>query len=474
LTTLPPALQNFGRNQTIQPVAYYEPRTEAEVLELLNRHRGEQIRVIGRLHSWSAAPGGEGVVFNLKHFTQVECRDGGTAVIGAGSQIKHVLAELARHDRTLPSVGLITEQTLVGAAATGTHGSGRHSLSHYIQSVRIARYDHSGAATIEQMDAGAELQAARCSLGCLGIILSVTVPTRNRYAIEEFLREYKTLEEVLQAETEFPLQQFYFTPWRWRYLAQHRREVPSGRSSLAWLFRIYWFLSIDLGLHLLILATLRLLGSFRAPQFLFRRIIPHTVIHGWKVIDDSAAALVMEHELFRHVEMELFVRRSHLPQALGDLQNVLIVTGTTRDPGPLDLTDAEREQLATLRRTYGHHYPICVRRVLPDDTLVSMAEGSGDDWYAISLITYARGRKREGFYRAMDFLAGLMARKYGARPHWGKYCPLPPRSLVDLYPRFAEFRALCDEKDPEGRFRNAWLRQVFEASSPDAKPTSNP
>ena len=45
------------------------------------------------------------------------------------------LAELAESKHTLPSLGLIDEQTVAGATATGTHGSGRNSLSHYVQAV---------------------------------------------------------------------------------------------------------------------------------------------------------------------------------------------------------------------------------------------------------------------------------------------------------------------------------------------------
>lgn len=464
-------LKNFGRNRELRPAAYYEPASEAEVLDILRRHRGDSIRVIGRLHSWSDAPGGDGVVLNLKHLNQIQLQSDTSVVVGAGAQVKHVLSTLKRQGRTLLSVGLITEQTLVGAASTGTHGSGRNSLSHAVQSARVARYDSAtGEPVIVDIDEGEALRAIRCSLGALGIILSVTVPSRACYGVEEFLKEYRNLDDVLQAETQYPLQQFFLTPWRWRFLAQHRREVPPGRSALAWLYRIHWYLSIDIALHLLIVGTLRTLGSFRVPQFLFRYVIPRSVIYGWKVTDDSASALVMEHELFRHLEMEVFVRRRHLAQALADLKNVLVVAGTRHEPGPMDLTDSERQQLDGLRKRYGHHYPICIRRVLPDDTLISMSEGADEDWYAISLITYARPHQRQGFFSVMEFLAALMARKFGARPHWGKYCPLSPTSLAALYPRFPQFRALCEAADHDGRFRNEWIRHLFGDGRVDRSP----
>jgi len=43
----------------------------------------------------------------------------------------------AMTDRTLPTLGVIKRQTISGAVSTGTHGSGRPSLSHFVTGVRI-------------------------------------------------------------------------------------------------------------------------------------------------------------------------------------------------------------------------------------------------------------------------------------------------------------------------------------------------
>lgn len=456
-------LQNFGRNLDLYPTAYYEPRTEREVLEILDRHRGENIRAIGSLHSWSAAPVGAGVVINLRYLNQVEIqcgRDAGWAAVGAGCQIKTLLGHLKQSGQTLPSVGLITEQTIAGAISTGTHGSGRHSLSHYVDAVRVARYDaETGMAVIEQIEGGDALRAARCSLGGLGIILNVRICCRSLYNVEEHWREYPTLDPILTAEQEFPLQQFFLVPWRWTFLAQHRRESSDPRSNMASVYRAYWFLTIDLGLHLLMLFAVRLVGSFSFVRFLYRHIIPRTVIRRWKVTDESSAMLVMEHELFRHIETELFVRSQDLPQALDYVRQVLVAAGDSSN----DTKSKPRfsDEFSPIRGRYCHHYPICVRRVLADDTLISMASGDKDVWYAISLISYARPIDRAGFQQVAGFLAETMVTKFGARPHWGKWCPLPARHLIALYPRFECFVDACEARDPTGAFRNPWLSDLF-------------
>ena len=169
---------NFGGNIRVHPQSMYTPASEQEVLEILDRHHGQRIRCVGRLHSWSRAVECNDVLLDLRRLNQVDPIADGESLLasaGAGCQIKHLLSELERlRNWTLPSLGLITEQTVAGAVSTGTHRSGKNSMSQYVVSVRIAHYDSaSGKATVTEISSGDALRAARCSLGCLGVILSV-------------------------------------------------------------------------------------------------------------------------------------------------------------------------------------------------------------------------------------------------------------------------------------------------------------
>ena len=462
-------VENFGGNQRFRPAAYCMPLDEAGVLEILTRHRGEKIRAIGSLHSWSEAPVAEGVLVDLRNMNsvRVEQRNGGYwATVEAGCQIKRLLAELDRHGVTLPSLGLITEQTVAGATATGTHGSGKNSLSHYLAEVRIATYDpQTGEAVIRTLQDGPDLRAARCSLGLLGIVVSVGLWCRPQYMIEEEFRLYPLLDEVLAAESEYPLQQFYVLPWLWKYLAQHRREVNAPRSRMAWLYRLYWYFGIDIGMHLVVLALVRVFGGAGAVQFYFRRIGLKLAIRRWRVVDKSQAILVMEHELFRHIEIELFVERPNLKASLDYVREIIETFAGNEDS--LKPTTRERlrevgmlDDIMSAIGSYTHHYVICIRRVLPDDTLISMASGTAEDWYAISLISYAKLNERAGVDRFSHFMAKSMARLFAARPHWGKVCPLDADELDSLYPKLPEFRAVCEAFDPNHVFRNAWTERV--------------
>ena len=76
------------------------------------------------------------------------------------------------------------------------------------------------------------------------------------------------------------------------------------------------------------------------------------------------------------------------------------------------------DALDGIQGTFSHHYPVCIRRVFADDTLISMSSGSENCWYSISFITCVR--PREAFYNLARFLAASMAKLFNARLHWGK------------------------------------------------------
>src|SRR5258708_14106738 len=63
---------NFGGNVRFTPRRYYTPQTESDVLEILDRHAGEQIRVVGSRHAWSEAIVSPDVIMDLRHLKHVE------------------------------------------------------------------------------------------------------------------------------------------------------------------------------------------------------------------------------------------------------------------------------------------------------------------------------------------------------------------------------------------------------------------
>lgn len=463
---------NFGGNQSWRSHCY-QPASEAEVLEILQRHAAGRIRPVGSGHSWSDIAVCDDVSLDMGKFNDVRLyeKEGNKLVrVGAGCRLQTLLDRLhAISDRTLPTLGAIKRQTISGAVSTGTHGSGMQSLSHFVLAVRFAGYDPgTGEPRIFEYREGDELRAARCGLGCTGVILSLDVLTVPKYKVEETVQRGASLEHVLSRYKECPLTQFALMPYAWEYLIFERKPLGASPSSLAergkaLLFRLYNTVWVDVFFHLTIKACL-MAGSSAVKAVL--TLAPSLLIKGVRRTDDAERILTLGHHYFRHEEMELFVPESHLAEAVDVLRYATeVFAGEQKAPSAemkakLD-AGALHEELLRNRGAYTHHYPCLIRRLLPEDALISMGSSIAEPLYSISVFTYSRPQARNDYYAFCDWLARCMNSLFGARLHWGKHFPLSARQVASAYPALEAFKHICRRTDPRGTFCNAYTARVL-------------
>ena len=104
---------------------------------------------------------------------------------------------------------------------------------------------------------------------------------------------------------------------------------------------------------------------------------------------------------------------------------------------------------------YPVSFPIELRFSAGDDALLSPAHGARDAPTSPSTCSRAwRSRRRSA--RSRRVMGG-----WGGRPHWGKRSFLAAAELAPRYPRWADFAAIRERLDPDGRFVNAWARQTL-------------
>ena len=253
-------LRNFGHNVYLEPVLLVVPADKNAVLACLAQHRGKKIRVLGSLHSWSEAAVADEVALDVRQLDDIslhtDAGDGHVYVeIGAGCTVDRVLDYLSRHGGyTLPIYGMVGKQTIGGAISTATHGSGRSSLSHYVTAVSVAAYDpETRTPRIFEWSDGDELRAARCGVGCMGVLLSIRMRVEPDYQIEERAQWFERLDEVLAEARDYPRSQFYLMPWSWKWYAQLRRPVPPEAARapglLTRLLRVFRLVVVDTGLN---------------------------------------------------------------------------------------------------------------------------------------------------------------------------------------------------------------------------------
>ena len=443
---------------------------------ILEKHLEGTVRIVGSNHSWSGIAADADITLDLSMLRSVEplvINGRHFARVGAGCRLEYLLKQLHRRtDRTLPTMSAVIKQTIAGAISTGTHGSGLQSLSHFVTRIRAVVFSaETGRPQIREFADGPEFLAARCGLGCMGVILSVDLPTVPKFKIAETVRLHNTLEGILRIYGDRPLTEFLWFPYGWNWIAFERAPVEQWKKSMvstlnAWFFRAYYLFLRDIGFHLGVLGVRRA-GAWATKAFC--KFVPRLLLKNIQRIDDSHRVLTMNHHYFRHEEMELLVKQSDLPNAVMFLRlSTEVFAGSE-----LELPSEFKQQLTAmgcldklsmLRGSYVHHYPFFFRRLLPEEALISMAASTDEALFSISIFTYYPARNREAYYIFCQFLANALLMLFKARLHWGKHFPLNYADIAPLYPRFNEFRLLCQTADPRGVLRNQYTARVLALS----------
>ncbi len=420
--------RNWSGDQACTPAEVVRPRSTEEVADAVRRAAaaGRVVRVAGAGHSFSDAVLTDGTLLSLEHMDRVVWADpGGRRVrVQAGISLRRLSAELATYGLGLENMGDVDPQSIAGATATGTHGSGveLRNLSDAIDAVQLV----AGDGTVHEIDGGDELLAARVSVGALGVVTEVTLRCVRAYVLrgvdapapmDEVLER---LDELAEGARHF---EFYAFPHSDAVLTRTNEVVTSPARPPGPVER--WTEDVLLNNHGLKVACAL---AKRRPQLIPAISRTMTRALSERVRVDRSDRIFVSPRLVRFVEME-----QAFPRAAA--------------------RDALRAIVEAMRR-HPVIFPIELRFVAGDDALLSPA--GGRDTVYIAAHNYV-GMPWEPYLRD----CAAIGREHGARPHWGKRHFETAETLAPLYPEWERFQAVRAKLDPEGRFTNEYVRRVL-------------
>lgn len=181
--------QNWGRNQGFAVAQIATPADEAEVIAAVQRAvaKGHTVRAAGSGHSFTPIVETRDLLLDLRHLSGVVAADGDTrrAIILAGTRMADVGAPLWKAGLALANQGDTDIQTMSGAIATGTKGSGPAfgNMSSMLRSVRIIN-GVGDVVDVSEHDLSL-LHAAQVSIGLLGVMTRLELEVVPRYRLVE-------------------------------------------------------------------------------------------------------------------------------------------------------------------------------------------------------------------------------------------------------------------------------------------------
>ena len=230
--------RNWAGTATATAARRAQPRSEAEISAAVKdaAAAGLRVRALGSGHSFTPAAATSGVALDLSLWTGVTAADTrtGLVTVRSGTTLRALNAALAEIGLALVNLGDIDAQTIAGALATGTHGTGARlgGLATQVEALDLVLAD--GSLVSCSASARPELfAAARVGLGALGVVTAVTlrcVPSFTLAADERPMPVERVIEEfgaLAAANDHF---EFYWFPYgRQALVKRNNRVPPAGR-----------------------------------------------------------------------------------------------------------------------------------------------------------------------------------------------------------------------------------------------------
>lgn len=419
---------NWAGDQVCVPTEVVSPRSRDELAEAVAAAtaNGQRVKVPGSGHSFTAAAMTGGVMVRADHLTRVldVDRDGQRVRVEAGIVLADLNRELDRVGLALPNLGDIDRQTIAGATATATHGTGAglRNISAQVVAVELVSAD----GTVHEISGGDDLLAARVSIGALGAITALTlqcVPAFVLHRVDTPMPVDDVLADFDQLADDNDHFEFFVFPHADTALTIRRNRTETAPRPRG---RVDEFVNeVVLQHHL---GDLLLKATRARPS-----LIPH--------LSRVATRLLSEGE---YVDRSFRVFASRR-----DIRFTEMEYAVPRDLGP----DVVRRVLAVV----GQHptaMPVEVRVVRGDEALLSPTHGRDSVYVAVHQYT---GMPWQPLFTAVEEVMGDV----DGRPHWGKRHQLDHTVLAERYPRFGDFLAVRDRLDPDRVFANAYTERVL-------------
>ena len=438
---------DWDKLQTCNPLSFSILSSEQEVIDAVKAAVKTKtgLKTVGAGHSFSSItltdPSRKSNMINLDGLNAVYSVDYRPTpllrsqvaefTVGAGIRLRDLNVALSSHGLALVNLGATAAQSVAGAAATGTHGTGSSlgSLSTSLIGFRVV----DGSGTVREArwdDVDKTLyDALRLHVGALGIVTEVTLG-----AVDLFKLKKTTLS--------MPLGE----------LLERHDELLNKYERIQWSFVPYTGLASVVIREVVPLET-PVTGCWAEDQVspdvnvpYSYQLLPDLTFDATSCVDVSYKALVDSYDAYEnrtlYTEMEMFIPSESAVPAMREFIAYQNSIEDQHDPAAGDL------------------YSL-MRYVAADDIPLSPCRGR--DVAVMSMIVLGNKdhtgspAEFERYARQMEIIAA----KYNGVPHWGKQNWAQRKDIEGFYGKdtLNAFEKLRKEMDPHDIFLNEYLIQ---------------
>ena len=414
-----PAWQNWSGNQSASPRQLVYATDENLVRDTVRNSTGI-LRAFGGSHSFSGIVPTDDTLISLEPMAGLRGTDGNVFRYGGGTRLAMASAMAYEQGYSFINEPDINLQSLAGAIATSTHGTGLglQSLSGQVDSLRLITPD--GEALELTAADGDHFLAACCNVGALGVVTEIGFRHDPAYRLEEHtwalpLRE--AMDFVEKEKDNFRHIEFFAFPLGETAVVKTMAITDNPQNSET---------RADDNDLLEMISKLAMHASWLTPSL------------------QKLVSLFVEDSRYRGPANKVFA--NHRSVRFNEMEYTV--------PAEQGIACLEEVCAAIRQHDINVFFPIEFRYVAADDNLLSMFHQQPGA--SLSIHQYF-----EQDYQPLFDVAEPILRRYAGRPHWGKIHSLGRRELAELYPAFDRFQAVRKELDPQGRMLNPHLQRLF-------------
>jgi xylitol oxidase len=413
-----PDLKNWAGNLIYSTTNVFEPRTVAEVQEMVRKNTS--LRVLGTRHCFNRIADSTTNLISTKNLNTIISLDPQkkSVAVGGGMRYGEFCEHIYQEGFAIHNLASLPHISVAGACATATHGSGveNGNLATSVSAIEFVSANGDVVSLSREKD-GDKFLGAVVNLGCVGVVTKVTLDLIPAFSMKQevylnlpMAELEKNFDEIMSYGYSVSL----FTDWQ----TDHVNQV--------WIKRI-----IHSG------------ESYTVPTDFFGATLATKNVH--PIIEISAENCTEQmsitgpwYDRLPHFKMgfmpssgeelqaEFFVAREHAVEAIKAVQ-------TLKD---------EIKPLLMITE---------IRTIAADDLWMSPCYHQ--DSVAIH---FTLNQNTEGVMKLLPKIEEKLS-PFNVRPHWGKLFTLDPNVLQSRYERLSDFKKLIAQYDPEGKFRNDFV-----------------
>lgn len=414
--------QNWAGNYTYQARGVQYPETVEELQELVAK--SEKIKALGSRHSFNdiADTSSEQVSLSKLPIETSFDHERKQVIFGAGLTYGQLCPQIHEQGYALHNLASLPHISVVGSVATATHGSGDGNGNLAVGVTALEFVSGTGELVSLSREANPDIfDGVVVHLGALGIITKMTLELQPSFWVQQEVYDRLPLSELYAHFDAIETSAYsvsLFSDWHSDYVKQVwlKRRLGSNEGQ-----------EIEPSFHGATLAQQQRhpVDDAAAVSVTAQRGIPgpwHERLPHFRIDQTPSVGAEIQSEYF--VPRKYAVEAYKALTALGEqIRPVLLISEVrTVAADTLWMSPAYQQPMVGFHFTWER------------------------DW--------------EGVKARLPLIEAALE-PFEGRPHWGKTFTMAPERIRSFYPKLADFRALAERFDPQGKFRNAYLDNVL-------------